>query len=266
MIFAPVDIRDMESLREMQPADWSDIVPFYMYYIQMPFCFPVKVLIDDTIAGIGTGIGLGETAWLAQIIVRPEFRKRGLGGAIVDHLLKILEGAGSRCVSLIATELGYPVYIRHGFTEESEYVFLKRTGPWPDFSRSGKIVPFSEEYAGDIFSLDRRATGEDRSMIISGSFRSGHVCLCDEKVAGYYLPDLGEGLIIAEDMEAGFELLKLRSLHTERTVLPAANRRGISCLKYNGFSETGRAKRMTYGASFRWHPEMVFSRVGGNLG
>ena len=46
------------------------------------------------IIGIGTGIVFGNTAWIAHIIVNPEFRRRGIGRKIVIKLLNIIFSKG----------------------------------------------------------------------------------------------------------------------------------------------------------------------------
>jgi hypothetical protein len=42
----------------------------------------MKIRIDGVTAGIGTGILYGGTGWLAHIIVRPDFRRRGSTGRL----------------------------------------------------------------------------------------------------------------------------------------------------------------------------------------
>ncbi len=81
---------------------------------------------------------MGNTAWLAHIIVDPEYRKRGIGSLIVCQLLDFLKNSGCETVSLIATELGYSVYKKAGFVEQTEYAFFER-------EESGKRVFMASE-------------------------------------------------------------------------------------------------------------------------
>jgi hypothetical protein len=46
----------------------------------------MKIRIDGVTAGIGTGILYGGTGWLAHIIVRPDFRRRGSTGRLQTRL------------------------------------------------------------------------------------------------------------------------------------------------------------------------------------
>lgn len=86
------------------------------------------------------------------------------------------------------------------------------------------------------------------------------------KISGYYLPELGEGLIVADNREAGIELMKLKYSISNKGTLPVENREGIAFLKENGFVETRRAKRMILGKEFLWHPDKIYNRIAGNLG
>ena len=90
---------------------------------------PVKISIENKIIGIGTGIVFGNTAWLAHIIVNPEFRRRGIGRKIVIELLNIIKNTGCETVSLIATELGCPIYEKAGFIEQTKYAFFEKEKP-----------------------------------------------------------------------------------------------------------------------------------------
>jgi ribosomal protein S18 acetylase RimI-like enzyme len=58
----------------------------------------------------------GETAGIYYISTRPEFRGRGLGGAVVEYLKRAARERGFRYVTLLATPSGRPLYERHGFT------------------------------------------------------------------------------------------------------------------------------------------------------
>jgi hypothetical protein len=68
MKFEPITIRDLDKIKLLQPADWNDIIPKIEFYIRSPFCFPVKAIVDNHIAGIGAAILYDTTAWLAPIM------------------------------------------------------------------------------------------------------------------------------------------------------------------------------------------------------
>ena len=109
MQIEPVTTKDLDNLRLLQPEGWPDIVPDLAFYVTSDFCNPIKMLVGESIAGIGASIQFHHTAWLAHIIVDPGFRNRGIGNQIVGKLLEDLEKSGTKTCLLTATELGQPV-------------------------------------------------------------------------------------------------------------------------------------------------------------
>jgi len=85
-------------------------------------------------------------------------------------------------------------------------------------------------------------------------------------VLGYYIPDLKEGLIVADTIHAGLELMKLKYSRVDKAVLPSGNIDGCEFLQQHGFIQTKIGTRMVYGKNADWKPTMMFSRIGGNLG
>lgn len=257
---------DLRNIHELQPDDWPDIVPSFKFYFKSSFCKPMKIEIENRIAGIGAGNSLGKTGWLSHIITRPEFRNRGIAGLIVNHLRNLLIKTGCETVSLIATESGFPVYKKAGFSLQSEYVFFERKEPLISFNKPQNIVHFSDKYKYDILALDKKISGEDRSRLLAEKFKNSYLYLEDGTLTGYYIPRLGEGFIAADNPQAGIELTKLRCSVSNRCVLPGENHEGIAFLKSHGYAEIKKARRMIYGKEFVWHPEKIFSRVAGNFG
>lgn len=266
MKFETITASDLVNIRQLQPPDWPDIIPFIEYYLGHPFCRSVKHVINGQIAGIGTGIVLGKTAWLAHIIVGPEFRNKGIGGSVVEHLLGGLKDTGCETVSLIATELGYPVYRKAGFTEQAEYAGFERADIPPDIPAPVSVRETCKNDQEKIFQLDRTAYGEDRSVLLKEFIGQSSVCERNGLVDGYFFPKPWEGLIAAETPESGLELMENRIRNFHKAMLPTENKAGMQFLKDNGFHETKRVKRMVYGKEFPWKPEMIFNRISGNLG
>ena len=266
--FDDVTYDDIESIRDLQPEGWSDITEAFKYYIAYEFCQPIKVVTDDKIIGVGTSIMFENTGWLAHIIVHKDYRNKGIGYKIVENLLNHLLSKSISSVLLIATELGEPVYKKAGFRVISDYIFLKSDQPWRENSTSKNIMPFRVNYYADIIKLDKRISGENRESLIEKHLDNSLMYLDNEGLTGFYLPNLGEGLIIADNSLAGIELMKAKySKKADKAVIPSENQIGLDFLKKNGFvlSET-KGKRMILGKDIDWKPECIFSRIGGNYG
>lgn len=267
MTFSRIKNKDLREVRQLQPEGWSDIIPEFEYYINNDFCFPVKVVDDKKITGIGSAIILKNTAWLAHIIVDRKYRGRGIGSQIVEYLLKIIREQSVDTCLLIATEPGLPVYQKTGFKIITEYVFLKRIKPWIAYADSKRILPYKSDYYSMITELDRKISGEDRKVLIDKFLKKSLVYVENNMVNGFFLPGLGEGLIIADTVEAGLELMKIKYSVYDKAILPADNYHGIEFLKQNGFMEADtKGTRMILGKNMTWRPEMIYSRIGGNFG
>jgi Acetyltransferase (GNAT) family/Acetyltransferase (GNAT) domain len=266
MILEPVSANDIDILHELQPDGWPDIVTSFEFYTTSSLCFPIKISSDNIIVGVGAGIKFGGTAWLAHIIVKADQRNKGIGSAIVDQLVNKLKDDGCASISLIATELGHPVYKKFGFVDQTDYVFFERSEPFKDQRLSGNIVPYSSAVAEEICSLDRTVSGETRRELLGDKLDRSFLYRRDGKLIGFYLPNLGEGLIVAGDVDAGIELMKARSSRTNKSVVPVDNKAAIDFLTANGFSERKRAKRMIWGKEFVWQPDKLFNRIAGNFG
>ena len=119
-----LDIADLHQLPELQPDGWPDIVPMFKYYLSSDCFHPIKVQEKDLLIGVGAGIVFKGTGWIAHVIVRFDHRRQGVGQKIVEELMTFLQREGCATISLIATELGFPLYTKAGFSEQTEYIFL----------------------------------------------------------------------------------------------------------------------------------------------
>ena len=267
MEFEIVTYNDLGEIVNLQPEGWPDIVPEFEYYINKDFCYPLKIKADNKIVGVGTSIVFGKTGWLAHIIVDKDYRKRGIGYQIVVELLRGINNQSVETCLLIATEPGKPIYIKAGFRIVTEYSFLKREKPWVELPISKNINFFREEYKSMILELDRKISGENRSSLLSDYLDNSIVFIENNKVKGYYIRGLREGLIYADTKEAGLELMKVKYSKADKAVLPSDNILGIEFLKRNGFAEADtKGTRMILGSDIDWKPKNIYSRIGGNFG
>ncbi len=266
----PITIDDIKDIVPLQPEGWPDLGMSFKFYIEHKWCHPFKYVVDGMMMGIGTLIQYGSTAWLAHIIVADEFRNQGLGKRIVLHLIGEAKKQKFESVSLIATDLGYPVYLKTGFVKQGQYLFFERENPYDTLVQStlvsDQIKPYDIRFKDDINTLDYYASGENRSWLLKEHLESAYLYIKADEVLGYYLPDLGEGLIIGATPEAGIELLKLKCNSGKKVVLPQENTAGIAFLMENGFSPKLSVARMTWGKPIQFKPEQLYNRIAGNFG
>jgi GNAT superfamily N-acetyltransferase len=257
---------DLQFLARLQPIDWVDIMPHHQFYLQSRFCCPVKVMFENEIAGIGTAIQHNEIAWLAHIIVAPEYRNKGLGKLITEYLVQHAYAQKCETIYLIATELGAPVYEKIGFQTECEYVGFKDGKVEEVNQESLNVVAYAENYKQQVVNMDRSISGENRFFRIEQHLRDGFLYVKNGRVKGYYLPGFGEGLVNATSAEAGVALLKLRLSKNNNVRFPMVNKAAFDFFKTNNYTQYIAQKRMILGEPRTWQPENLYSRTGGQVG
>ncbi len=257
---------DLEAVPGLQPEGWPDIFPSIQYYCTSDFCFPLKATMNGTIAGIGTAIILGNTAWLAHIIVSTEFRNTGIGTALTKALVELVQHTPCKTILLIATALGEPVYKKLGFEVQTQYLFFDEGAlpkPNPDLK---EIKAFEKQNEKDLLQLDALVSGENRKKLLEQHYKNCLVVFEEGSLKGFYMPTLGEGLVIADTSTAGFELMKLRTSVVKKICIPVDNAHGVDLLTNHGFKEVRKASRMVLGEKLEWNGSKIYSRIGGNLG
>src|SRR5215510_8173248 len=67
-------------------------------------------------AGTATTTVYGtELAWIGMVLVHPDYRRRGIGRALLEHCIEHLREREVRCIKLDATPAGKKVYDGLGF-------------------------------------------------------------------------------------------------------------------------------------------------------
>ena len=111
------DVPFADSLRAL--AEWNQTLGDWERFLALEpkGCFLAEW--NGTPAGTATTIGYGpDLAWIGMVLVHPEFRRRGIGRALLRHCIDFLRGRGVRCIKLDATPLGRTVYCNLGFQDE----------------------------------------------------------------------------------------------------------------------------------------------------
>lgn len=264
MKIEPVILQDLEEIKQLQPDGWPDILPYIQFYVKSDRCFPIKFVDGNVTQGIGTTIVHGETAWLAHIIVGKEYRNKGIGTIITKSMIDTLRHTSCKTVLLIATAFGEPVYKKLGFKKESEYAYLKRDTPVTAMPVAA--VMFHKKYQEEMLAMDEQVSGEKRSWLLLPHVHDAKLIIKNNTLQGFFIPSLGDGLIIANTPEAGQALLQIKCSTDLKVMLPSDNMAGMKFLTDYGYTEYLRGTRMWLGDPIRWDPEKLFNRIGGNLG
>lgn len=258
--------KDIELLNDLQPLTWGDIKPYIHYYCSSVFCDPIKICDGNRIVAVGTSIKHRDTAWLAHIVVHPEYRNKGLGKEITTTLLQRLDPKTFQTVYLDATDMGYPVYQKVGFRIESEYMRLSGELKNLNLTEPAVLTPFETKYRESVLELDRISSAESRETVLEDHLKSSILYLSEGSVRGVYFPEFFDHYIMADLAKARTELMKLRIRIKNTAWLPVNNQAGINFLLENEYVEISKSRRMIFGADREWKGENNFNRVSGGLG
>lgn len=139
-------------------ADWHRILGYE------PFgCF--KAMVDDRLAGTVTTTSYeNRIAWIGMMLVDPDYRRQGIGSALMQKAIDYLNSKSIECIWLDATPMGQPVYQRLGFQalysfhrwHSSRGVFCKEIKK--NFNSVNRSISLQLSHQG----LDLRHFGYDR--------------------------------------------------------------------------------------------------------
>ncbi|MDA0181998.1 GNAT family N-acetyltransferase [Solirubrobacter phytolaccae] len=205
---------------------------------------------DGAVVGTAASVGFGPTAWLGGVTVAPQARGNGLGRQLTEAAIDAL---GEReTILLLATPMGQPVYEKLGFEVEGTYRVFSSGSRRPEKTVELRDVTPDDHDA--IRALDRRATGEDRSLAIDASLE-GAKATPDLKAVALNPP--WPALPIIGDPQAATTLLTSLIEPGLRIAVPDENTDAVNLLRLLG-REQRTVARMRRGPAVDWRPDEVW--------
>lgn len=206
---------------------------------------------------LGQGaLGLFERAGsIAKMVVAPEARRRGIGAAILDDLLRLAAERSLNVVGLVATPLGRPLYEAKGFAPLSEVVILGGTPQLEAPSGATTKVVDAEQ----MLALERRFMGSSRDAMLRARLREA--CATASCAGGFALATAHDGLarigpILAES-EAIARALTMALFQAlpglVRLDVPGPQHGFRAWLRERGLLEKGLHLEMQRGAAVPWN-------------
>ncbi len=263
-----IKLFDIDEIEYLKPENWGNIQVFYKYYIEHDQCYPICAVKDEKIIGVANGINNGRIGWLSHIIVAPDHRRQGIGYKLVNNVNNHLLENGCKTNFLIATEDGEKLYIKAGFQVICTYLFY-RGSHLKEEQVNMNIREIRKNDIEQIIEMDKYVTGENREWMLEKHLKKGYVYKSEKNssISGFYLTDLGEGLIIANNKKAGCDLLKFKHSRSEcRTVIPEKNIYAKKYLESKDFKLIYEIPRMFFGEKMKFEVDMIYSRIGGHCG
>jgi GNAT superfamily N-acetyltransferase len=125
--------------------------------------------IDEKCVGIITGALHVKSAWISHFIVNPQYRFQGIGKALFEHLLQILENLRPQ-IWLHAAPNMAPFYAKYGFEKTGEVYRYTYKSPQKSFYFEPHPNLEKPHLTQKILKLDQNAFGDNRKDYLKYSF------------------------------------------------------------------------------------------------
>ena len=266
-IVSKFENRYLDQLDDLPPKEWqSNAYDLFTYNDWQPWFHPYQVVDGQKLAGFGMLFHFDDLAWLGWIVVDKKYRGKGIGTSITNHLLSEGKKLGAGRFILTATELGYPIYEKIGFSTTSHYYFLTPPANYKTIYNRSKIRTATYSDLDAIVDMDVQATGENRKELLESHLENTFV-YTDETATGFFIESLGDGFVVAQNADAGENLMNFRiKKQKNKVVIPEGNKAIIEDLKEKGFTVTAKVPRMVMGKESNWRPQMIYNRGSGYCG
>lgn len=266
------------AMRLKEIANWNQTREDWrrLLMLEPEGCFAAEV--DGKVVATTTTTTYGRTlAWIGMVLVDPDFRRSGIATRLMKRALEYVSGRVDT-VKLDATAEGQPVYERLGFNVES------RIERWVNDSslteREGEPSTMTDAVRREVFELDRKAFGADRSQLLetlveNSSVEPLLVRSSDGTVVAYALARSGTRAsyfgpaIVSKRSDAGVLLDEVgaRLQHGRVYVdLNTASLADSSILIERGFNKERDLIRMSYGKASAPTSPYVFAIAGPEVG
>lgn len=228
-----------------------------------------------------TLIYTSELAWIGMVLVHPDYRRRGIGRALLEYCIEYLHSAAVACIKLDATPLGREVYLRMGF--QDEWSLTRWTGTMPRVPPHLACKQFKPLVHSDVRLLadvDTRAFGVHREKLLSSLLQESTRGILGQEsfppTTSYGMLRRGSrkfylGPVVADSPTTGQALCtELLSGAKESEVywdIPDENEPAKDLAEQLGFHPERALRRMFLGTNFRpGEPNLQFGIAGPETG
>lgn len=262
---APYTLQDLDHLAELAPADHEGMLARLRWHLATPYALVLKTVFGEALTtGLAMGTRHAGSGWVGGQLMMPHFAGPGLRGQLLDAVVAHLQAGGCRTVTAMATDAELELYASRGFVHEADY--LCHAGGLPDQPTADEVVLAGPEHGLGLLHLDRKASGEDRRILLMEHLYAGRLYVEKHMVRGCYLPLLGDGLVLADRPDVGEELLRWHLPYTNAIWLPGSNRTAMDFLAQCGYTVRDSRNRMRLGPPLPWRPELVYGWIGEHFG
>jgi len=161
------------AMRLKAQNNWNQLETDWRRQLELEpsLCFVAE---NATRGPLGTACAcvLGDVAWVNFVLVEQTERGKGVGTALMKHVLQHLDARGVPTIRLDATPLGAPVYEKLGFTGEftlDRYEGVlpeKDTAPLPEGKDIERVMPMTGSDLPAALAMDHAVTAARRDRLL----------------------------------------------------------------------------------------------------
>ncbi len=122
----------------------------------------------DGALGMVGAVDYGPFAYIGLMAVHPQIQRRGVGMALMQHLLSWLDARRTPMALLDASEAGYPLYRRLGFVECDRALIYQGPGDVTTPASPAGVDRLLPDNLGDLVDLDAPVFGARRTRVLGG--------------------------------------------------------------------------------------------------
>lgn len=218
-------------------------------------CLPLQpndwllALADDVPVGVGGATHHASFSYIGMLGVLPSMQGRGIGRAIMEALLQRVQQRGRPTVLLDASKDGKPLYLRLGFVEDDQAIFLQQneTVQAMQSAHNATISHVREADLPALVAFDASLFGSARATVLASY-------LVDDPRRAFVARDASgsiTGFLIAQphmlgpwmavNVEVAEQLLQhalaLPFQQRPAVIIPAINRSAAQLLQRYGFEQ-----------------------------
>jgi len=197
-------------------------------------------------------------AYVGMMGVNQEFQRRGIGLALMRHLLKWLDEKNISQVQLDASEAGQPMYEKLGFVAQEQVFVLQRQAGLPILEFPQHVESIRHSDLAMLAEMDAKIFGADRSRVFSAllqAFPERSFLSYDSygRITGYLFMQekrIGPWVMLEPDDEEALLHAALSLNFAEiSAVVPENNQRALELLRNHDFEIVRTNRHMVRGSA-----------------
>ena len=259
MVHWPLTLQDIRRLYELEPLGW--------------FCAEA----DNQYIGQAMGMVMGSLGCIAMVVVRDDYRRKGVGTVLTAEALTYLRNKCIKTIRLDSTPEGYNIYKKLGFADEFPvyHYVTKVASTNKQWARIPEVKPMVVTDLEAAVEFDRRSFGDNRARVLKALFNDAKAFVIKRgsEIQGYVMyRDPGTrlcwlGPLVANEVLVAEKLLRrvLAELSGKeiRLGVPTANPKATALFEGLGFEKEFEIMRMVYGSKLEGENiSFIFAEAG----